>query len=31
MSGMVFGQQLNISSLYNLNKYEINPAVAGSE
>jgi type IX secretion system PorP/SprF family membrane protein len=31
MSGMMFGQQLNISSLYNLNKYEINPAVAGSE
>ena len=31
MSGMLFGQQLNISSLYNLNKYQINPAVAGSE
>lgn len=31
MSGMMFGQQLDISSLYNLNKYEINPAVAGSE
>ena len=28
---MMFGQQLDISSLYNLNKYEINPAVAGSE
>ena len=31
MSGMLFSQQVNISSLYNLNKYEINPAVAGSE
>lgn len=31
ISGMMFGQQLDISSLYNLNKYEINPAVAGSE
>ena len=31
ISGMLFGQQLNINSLYNLNKYEINPAVAGSE
>ena len=30
-TGMLFGQQLDISSLYNLNKYEINPAVAGSE
>ncbi len=30
-TGMLFGQQLNISSLYNINKYEINPAVAGSE
>lgn len=27
----VSGQQLDISSLYNINKYEINPAVAGSE
>ncbi len=26
----MFAQQLNISSLYNLNRYELNPAVAGS-
>ena len=31
ISGMLLGQQLNLSSLYNLNRYEINPAVAGSE
>ena len=31
MSGVLFSQQLNVSSLYNLNKYEINPAVAGTE
>jgi len=31
ISGMLAGQQLNLSSLYNLNRYEVNPAVAGSE
>jgi len=31
LSEMLMGQQLNLSSLYNLNRYEINPAVAGSE
>ena len=30
VSGSLFGQQLNVNSLYNLNKYFINPAVAGS-
>ncbi len=30
LTGTLFGQQLNINSLYNLNRYEINPAVAGS-
>lgn len=29
-AGTLFGQQLNLSSLYNLNRYEVNPAVAGS-
>ena len=31
ISGLLTGQQLQLSSLYNMNKYEINPAVAGSE
>ena len=31
VSGILLGQQLNLSSLYNLNRYEVNPAVAGSE
>ena len=30
VSGVLSGQQLNVNSLYNLNKYDINPAVAGS-
>ncbi len=31
ISGLLTGQQIQVSSLYNMNKYEINPAVAGTE
>lgn len=30
ISATMFAQQLSVSSLYNLNRYELNPAVAGS-
>ena len=31
ISGLLTAQQVQLSSLYNMNKYEINPAVAGTE